>query len=77
MNLCSEEDRKEVKIGASLVPDVNERLINLLREYKDVFVWSYQDMPGLDIDIMERHFPFKKSMFRFGSQDQRRGLEVD
>lgn len=46
VNLGSEEDRKEVKIGALFVPTVKERMIELLREYMDIFAWSYQDMPG-------------------------------
>lgn len=53
INLGSEEDRKEVKIGVLLVPTVKERMIELLREYVDVFSWSYQDMPGLDTNILE------------------------
>ena len=27
-------------------------MIDLLREYSDVFAWSYQDMLGLDTNIM-------------------------
>ena len=27
-------------------------MIDLLREYSDVFAWSYQDMPALDTDIV-------------------------
>lgn len=53
INLGYEEDRKKVKIEASLVPDVKERMIDLLIEYTDVFAWSYQDMPSLDTDIVE------------------------
>ena len=59
INLGLEEDPKEVKIGASLHPDVKSGLIELLKEYVDIFAWSYQDMPGLDTDIVEHHFPLK------------------
>ena len=59
INLGSKEDPKEVKIGASLYPDVKRRLIELLKEYEDIFAWSYQDMPGLDTDIVEHHFLLK------------------
>ena len=37
INLGSEEDPKEVKIGALLNPDVKSRLIELLKEYVDIF----------------------------------------
>ena len=41
INLGSEEDRKEVKVGALLALEVKERMIKVLREYTDVFAWSY------------------------------------
>ena len=59
INLGSEGEPKEVKIGASLHPDVKSRLTELLKEYVDIFSWSYQDMQGLDTDIMEHHLPLK------------------
>jgi hypothetical protein len=59
IDLGTEEDKKEVKIGATLQPEVKEGLVKLLREYVDVFAWSYQDMPGLDTNIVEHKFPLK------------------
>ncbi|GAU40248.1 hypothetical protein TSUD_219590 [Trifolium subterraneum] len=59
INLGSEEEKKEIKIGASLEASVKERVIVLLREYVDIFACSYQDMPGLDPEIVEHHFPLK------------------
>ena len=48
VNLGTEEDKKEVKIGANLEESVKARLIALLREYVDIFAWSYEDILGLD-----------------------------
>ncbi|XP_038996868.1 uncharacterized protein LOC120121584, partial [Hibiscus syriacus] len=59
INLGTEEDIKEVKIGTSLSPKVRDGLISLLREYRDVFAWSYQDMPGLETDIVMHKLPIK------------------
>ncbi|GAU38495.1 hypothetical protein TSUD_64750 [Trifolium subterraneum] len=59
IDLSSDEGKKEIKIGASLEASVKERVIVLLREYVDVFAWSYQDMPGLDPEIVEHHLPLK------------------
>ncbi|RDY14743.1 hypothetical protein CR513_00146, partial [Mucuna pruriens] len=39
---------REVRIGKQLPRDSRAKLIKLLKEYVDVFAWSYQDMPGLD-----------------------------
>ena len=60
VNLGTEDNVKEVKIGADLEENVKARLIGLLREYVDVFAWSYQDMPGLDTDIVMHHLPLKE-----------------
>ncbi|GAU23956.1 hypothetical protein TSUD_183550 [Trifolium subterraneum] len=59
INLGSEEEKKEIKIGALLEAYVKERVIVLLRECVDIFAWSYQDMPGLDPVIVEHHLPLK------------------
>src|ERR1044072_3047489 len=60
INLGSEKDKKEVNIGALLDSNVKVKLIDLLKEYVDVFAWSYQDMPGLDTSIVEHHIFFEK-----------------
>jgi hypothetical protein len=53
VNLGTEEDMKEIKIGALLDATIKERVIELLREYADIFAWSYKDMPGLDTEVVE------------------------
>lgn len=59
INLGTEEDRKEVKVGSSMTEGERNKLIKLLHEYRDVFAWSYQDMPGLDTSIVEHKLPLK------------------
>lgn len=59
INLGSEEDKKEVTIGSLLDTDIKSKLIDLLKEYIDVFAWSYQDMPGLDTNIVQHYLPLK------------------
>jgi hypothetical protein len=59
INLGTEEAKKEVKIGTTLGADIKERLVKLLQEYVDVFAWSYQDMPGLDTDIVVHKLPLR------------------
>lgn len=43
----------------TLVPIEKEKLIKLLHEYVDVFAWSYQDMPVLNIDIVDHKLSLK------------------
>ena len=52
-----EDQPKELKIGSPLSIYGRDRLIHLLRSYLDVFVWSYEDMPGLDPSIVQHHLP--------------------
>jgi len=59
INLGTEEDKKEIKIGALLDAKVKERVVELLREYFDIFAWSYKNMPGLDPDVVEHRLPLK------------------
>ncbi|KAI5402156.1 hypothetical protein KIW84_066564 [Lathyrus oleraceus] len=59
VNLGSEDCVREVKIGALLEESIKKGLISLLREYADIFAWSYEDMPGLDTDIVQHFLPLK------------------
>ena len=60
VNLGTEENKKEVKIGANLENGVKERLIQMLHDYVEIFSWSYEDMPGLDTDIVVHRLPTKE-----------------
>ena len=60
VNLGTEEDRKEVKIGVNLEPSFKQRLIQMLHEYVEIFAWFYENMPGLDTDIVVHRLPTKE-----------------
>ena len=60
INLGTKEEKRKVKIGTTLSPTIREKLIDLLREYNDVFASSYEDMPGLDIDIVVHRLPLRE-----------------
>ena len=60
VNIGIEEVRREVKIGADLEDSVRDRLIELLCEYSEFFAWSYEDIPGLDTNIVVRRLPLKE-----------------
>lgn len=59
INLGSEKLRREVKIGASFAEHVHHELVELLHQYVDIYAWSYQDMPGLDTNIVGHCLPLK------------------
>ncbi|RDY12590.1 hypothetical protein CR513_02583, partial [Mucuna pruriens] len=57
INMGDEKEKKEVKVGKQMPPDLKIELMELLKEYADIFAWSYRDMPGLDREIMEHKLP--------------------
>ena len=53
------KNEKPVKIGVNFPKGMKPKLIALLKEFKEIFVWSYQDMPGLDTKIIVHRIPVK------------------
>ena len=49
--------RKEVKVGTDMSENVQDELVALLQNYRDIFAWSYQDMLGLSSDIIQHILP--------------------
>ena len=47
------ENPKDVKIGLTLSSEEQEELTKLLKEFPELFAWSYEDMPGIDPDIVQ------------------------
>ena len=54
INLGTDDEKKEVKIGSSLDSSAKKEIVDLIKEYADIFAWSYQDMSILRTEIMEK-----------------------
>ena len=53
INLANEgEKEKPIKIRVNFPKDMKHELIALLKEFKEIITWSYQDMLGLDTEIV-------------------------
>ena len=52
INLGTKDNSKNVIISLNLTHSEEEALIEILREYKDTFAWSYEDMPSLDPSLV-------------------------
>ncbi|KAM2661039.1 hypothetical protein EV2_023392 [Malus domestica] len=48
LNLGTSEEPKPIFVSALLSADEIEKYYQLLLEYKDIFAWTYKEMPGLD-----------------------------
>jgi len=57
MNLGIGGEKKEVKVDTCMSENVRDDLVILLRDYQDIFTWSYQDMPGLSSKIVQHKLP--------------------
>ncbi|XP_070039608.1 uncharacterized protein [Nicotiana tomentosiformis] len=57
IDLGSEEDTKETQINIHLEGEQKEEMVELLRQYINVFACSYDDMPRLSTDIVSHRFP--------------------
>lgn len=45
------EESKPAYIATDLSPEEEDLLIRTLKEYRDVFAWSYKDLKGIDPEI--------------------------
>jgi hypothetical protein len=50
---------KTIKIGKCLYQDERDQLVSLLLEYKDIFAWTYLDMPSIDPKILTHNIVLK------------------
>ena len=56
-NLGTPEEVKEIKISIHVGQNIRDDIIQVLIEYKDVFTWSYDDMPWLSADLVVHKLP--------------------
>ena len=59
INLGTKNDPRTMIIRLNLNSEEESALIQVLKEYKDTFAWTYEDMPGLDPTLVEHRLPIK------------------
>jgi hypothetical protein len=59
-NIGTESEPKFVKLSRSLTKEQRSTYIGLLREFADVFVWTYEDLKTYDTSIIEHKIPLKE-----------------
>lgn len=56
MNLVEEgKEAYPIFISANLSLDLKQALLNHLKEFKDVFEWTCDEIPGLDLQFIMHH----------------------
>ncbi|XP_070002528.1 uncharacterized protein [Nicotiana sylvestris] len=57
VNFGSLEEVQETMINIHTDERTRDALVQLLFEFKDVFAWSYDDMPGMSVDLVVHKLP--------------------
>ena len=53
VELVKGEATKTTKIGTTLSPEMRTRLIQFLKENRDAFIWSHEDMLGIAPEFIQ------------------------
>ena len=62
INLRIDDEPKMIQVGNTLTISEKDALVALLTEFKEVFAWSYKDMPEIDTDIVQHYIPTYPTM---------------
>ena len=72
LNLGIDEEPRPIYVSSLLTPEEESKYFELLMEYKDMFAWTYKEMPGLDpivavhqLAIKQGVLPIKQAQRRF------------
>ncbi|KAM2501697.1 hypothetical protein ACFX1W_032346 [Malus domestica] len=75
LNLVTKEESKRIFVSVLLRVKETEEYYQMLREYIDVFAWTYKEIPGLDPIITMHHLavkpetrPIKQTQRRYRSE---------
>jgi hypothetical protein len=60
INVGSDQSKKELKIGTLIMLKQMTELIALLHEYANFFAWFYEDMLGLNTNIVVHKIPLEE-----------------
>ncbi|CAJ2657252.1 unnamed protein product [Trifolium pratense] len=51
--------KRPTYISANIDPALKERMVELLKKYRDCFAWDYNEMPGLSRNLVEHRLPLR------------------
>ena len=62
INLGTDDEPKMIQVGITFTTSKKDALVAPLTKFKEVFAWSYEDMPGIDIDIVQHNILIDPTM---------------
>ncbi|GAA0147863.1 hypothetical protein LIER_07460 [Lithospermum erythrorhizon] len=83
INLGTTEEPRPIYINALMTSEEERQYVDLLHEFRDVFAWTYKEMPGLDPRVVVHQLaikngarPFKQAQRRF-RQELAPSIEIE
>jgi hypothetical protein len=67
-NLGTEKNPKYVKLSSSLLEEKRVEYTKLLKEFADIFTWTYEDLRTYDTSIIDHKIPLKEDTKPFGQK---------
>jgi hypothetical protein len=62
INLGSKKNLQQAKINLDLEQVIDNQLIELLKEFKDIFAWTYKDLKGIRLDVPQHQIELDTSI---------------
>ena len=59
VNLSTKDTKRITYVSKRLTGEGYERILEVLKEYRDCFAWDYNELPGLDRSLVEHKLPIK------------------
>ena len=76
VNLGEGSTQQPTFISAWLSALDRDRLLMVLKRYKDCFAWSYNELPGLDMSLVEHSLPMKPNFKPYKQKPRRMSPEM-
>jgi hypothetical protein len=57
VNIGNKDTSRIIKVGKGCTPEEKRKIVTLVREYKDVFAWSYDELKAYDPKIINHVIP--------------------
>ncbi|PNX65520.1 hypothetical protein L195_g054579 [Trifolium pratense] len=51
--------KRPTYISVNIDPSLRDKMVELLKKYKDCFAWDYSEMPGLSRNLVEHRLPLR------------------
>ncbi|GKV35610.1 hypothetical protein SLEP1_g43856 [Rubroshorea leprosula] len=76
VNLGTEAEPHITFVSVLLPPEMRDKIICLLHEFKDYFAWDYSEMPGLNRELVKHRLPINKGYKPYKQPPRRMSPEV-